>query len=286
MIKISLSTVSDIIRSVAAEQIMPRFRKLTEGDVEMKSANDPVTIADKESERHLSEHLQRYLPGSVVVGEESFAKDKAIMDHVGREHPVWIIDPIDGTRNFVAGIPEFAVMVALVVKKQSVAAWIHDPNSDDMIMGEQGSGIWLRGKKLKLAGADPTIPTVGLVGARVKKLISDPSVMPQAQDLPPIEIGSCAGFDYPRLFSGEVNFANSEKPRAGFLLYRHTNAWDHVPGLFLHREAGGYSANWAGEPYDMTQNLSGLLFAPSKDVWMRLHASFEPLIRHTLQKAP
>ncbi len=265
---------------------MPRFRKLAEGDVEMKSANDPVTVADKESERHLTERLQAYMPGSVVVGEESFAKDKAVMEHIGRDHPVWVIDPIDGTRNFVAGIPEFAVMVALVDKKKPIAAWIHDPNSGDMIMAEHGGGVWLRGKKMKLAAADPTVPTVGLVGARVKKLISDPTLMPQGGDLPPIEIGSCAGFDYPRLFTGEVSFANSTKPRAGFLFYRHTNAWDHVPGLFLHQEGGGYSANWSGEPYDMTNNLSGLLFAPSKAEWVRLHDLFGPLIQHTLQKAP
>src|ERR1700743_2075316 len=114
MPKIDLKTVDQIIREVAAEQIMPRFRQLAEGDIEMKGVNDPVTVADKEAERVLTERLTAYLPGSVVVGEESFAKDKAIMSHLDNEHPVWIIDPIDGTRNFVAGNPEFAVMIALV----------------------------------------------------------------------------------------------------------------------------------------------------------------------------
>lgn len=284
MPQIDIAIVESIIRDVAAAEIMPRFRKLAEGDVEMKGVNDPVTIADKESERNLTERLTSYLPGSVVVGEESFAKDKAIMAHVDAEHPVWIIDPIDGTRNFVAGIPQFAVMVALVDKRRPVASWIHDPNSGDTIMAEQGGGVWLRGKRLSLAGMNAS--TVGLVGARVKKLISDPTLMPQGGDMPKIEIGSCAGFDYPRLFAGEVSFADANTPRAGFLFYRHTNAWDHVPGLFLHQEAGGYSANWAGEPYDMTQSRSGLLFAPDKEVWIKLHGLFEPLMLHTMQKAP
>ena len=71
------------------------------------------------------------------------------------------------------------------------------------------------------------------------------------QKLPPIEIGSCAAFDYGRLFIGENTFANSTKSRASFLFYRHTNPWDHVPGLFLHREAGGYSADWSGQPYNV-----------------------------------
>ncbi|MDX2028606.1 MAG: inositol monophosphatase family protein [Alphaproteobacteria bacterium] len=285
MPKIDLSKIETIIRDVAAVEIMPRFRKLAASDVEMKGVNDPVTVADKESERRLTEQLTSYLPGSVVVGEESFARDKAIMAHVDAEHPVWVIDPIDGTRNFVAGVPEFAVMVALVDKRRTIASWIHDPNSGDTVMAEQGGGVWLRGKRLKLAAADPAIPTVGLVGSRVKKLISDPSLMPQGGDLPKIEIGSCAGFDYPRLFTGEVSFANSPLPRAGFLFYRHTNAWDHVPGLFLHHAAGGYSADWLGKPYDMTNARSGLLFASDEATWRRLHKLFEPLMQHTIQKA-
>ena len=276
-----LAKIDSIIRNVGITEVMPRFRKLAEGDIEMKGVNDPVTIADKETERRLTEELTAYLPGSVVVGEESFAKDKSIMARIDSGHPVWIIDPIDGTRNFISGTPEFAIMVALVKNRQPVASWIHDPNSGDTIMAEQGAGVWLRGKKVRLAAADDLVPTVGLVGARVKKFISDPVLMPSSNELPPIEIGSCAGFDYPRLFTGDANFANSTLPRAGFLFYRHTNAWDHVPGLFLNQEAGGYSADWSGQPYDMTKPKGGLLYAPNKQVWMRLYGLFEPLILHT-----
>jgi fructose-1,6-bisphosphatase/inositol monophosphatase family enzyme len=281
MANIDLTQIDSIIRDIGRQEIMPRFRKLAAHDVEMKGVNDPVTIADKETEWRLTEELTRVLPGSVVVGEESFAKDKSIMVRIDGDHPVWIIDPIDGTRNFVAGKPEFAVMVALVKKRQPVASWIHDPNSGDTIMAEKGAGVWLRGKKMQLAAADDFSSTVGLVGARVKKFISDPSLMPSVGELPPIEIGSCAGFDYPRLFKGEVAFANSNAPRAGFLFYRHTNAWDHVPGLFLNMEAGGYSADWDGKPYDMMKPRSGLLYAPTKDIWDRLYHLFQPLITHT-----
>jgi fructose-1,6-bisphosphatase/inositol monophosphatase family enzyme len=281
MSKIDLSKIDSIIRDVGAVEVMPRFRKLAEGDIEMKGVNDPVTVADKETERRLTEELTSYLPGSVVVGEETFAKDKSIMARLDSGNPVWIIDPIDGTRNFVSGHPEFAIMVALVKNRQPVASWIHDPNSGDTVMAEKGAGVWLRGKKLRLASGDDLSGTVGLVGARVKKFISDPSLMPSGSALPPIEIGSCAGFDYPRLFAGDVAFANSTQPRAAFLFYRHTNAWDHVPGLFLNQEAGGYSADWSGQPYDMSKPRSGLISAPNKDVWTKLYSLFEPLILHT-----
>src|ERR1700681_1681050 len=103
MPNIDIRAIDQIIRDVAAEEIIPRFRKLAAGDVEMKGVNDPVTVADKQTEIRLTEELTKYLPGSVVVGEETFAKDKSIMAHLDAQHPVWIIDPIDGTRNFVSG---------------------------------------------------------------------------------------------------------------------------------------------------------------------------------------
>ena len=281
---IDINAIDQIIREVGIAEIMPRFQKLAAGDVEMKGKDDPVTIADKETERVLTERLTAHLPGSVVVGEETFAKDKSIMSHLDGSQYVWIIDPIDGTRNFVSGKPEFATMIALVRDRSAVAAWIHDPNTGDTLQAETGSGVWLRGQKLKLVPHDAGYPAAMLMGSRVKKIITDPSVMPNTLDMPPIQIGSCAGFDYPRLFDGTVNFANSTAPKASYLLYRHTNAWDHVPGMFLHQEAGGYSADWSGKPYNFADNMSGLLYAPNKDEWNKVYSWLSPIIEHTRNK--
>jgi len=285
MLKIDLHAVEKIIREIGATEIMPRFRKLAAGDVHMKGKDDPVTVADREAERKLTERFSDYLPGSMVVGEEAVSADKDVLVHLGGDTPVWIIDPIDGTRNFVSGKPEFAVMVALAQKREPVASWIHDPNSGDTIMAEQGGGVWLRGKRLQLAAKEPGFKPFGLVGSRVKQLISDPSIMPAGPEVPEFEIGSCAGFDYPRLFTGEATFANADTKRAGFLFYRHTNPWDHVPGLFLHREAGGYSADWTGRPYDMAEPRGGLILAADKDEWVRLHHLFRPVMRHVVKNA-
>src|SRR5271154_6770951 len=122
--KIDINHINQIIRDVATSAIMPRFRKLAAGDVTMKGKDDPVTVADQESERALTERFMNYLPGSVAAGEEAGAKDKGALANRALDVPVWIIDPIDGTRNFVAGTPEFAVMVALVRGQNPVASWI------------------------------------------------------------------------------------------------------------------------------------------------------------------
>src|SRR5580658_9263838 len=103
MTKVDISAVSQIITETAAQEITPRFRKLAAGDVQMKGKDDPVTIADQETERHLTEQFTAALSGSTVVGEEGVSRDKSILNRLKGEDSVWIIDPIDGTRNFVAG---------------------------------------------------------------------------------------------------------------------------------------------------------------------------------------
>ena len=105
MTAIDLHTVDDILREVASQEIMPRFRKLVAGDVEMKDVNDPVTVADKAAEKALIVRLTNYLPGSFVVGEEGFAEIPEILSRLQGDGDVWVIDPIDGTRQFVEGHP-------------------------------------------------------------------------------------------------------------------------------------------------------------------------------------
>ncbi|MDR3449294.1 MAG: inositol monophosphatase, partial [Alphaproteobacteria bacterium] len=160
MPKIDIDAVTEIIREVGIAEIMPRFRKLAEGDVEMKGVNDPVTVADKAAEEALAARFADIAPGSVVVGEESHAKDAGIIAHFSGDQDVWVIDPIDGTRNFIGGKPEFAVMVALVRRRKTVGAWIHDPNTGDTLTAEQGSGVWLDGNKMHLACKDKAVPSI------------------------------------------------------------------------------------------------------------------------------
>ena len=93
-----------------------------------------MTIADKEAESALSARLLGLLPGSKVVGEEAFAYDSGILRQFFGESPVWIIDPIDGTRNFTRSSPEFGVIVALAKQNQVVAGWICDPTSGDVVV--------------------------------------------------------------------------------------------------------------------------------------------------------
>ena len=275
---IDLAAIENIIAEVAATEIMPRFRRLEQSDIEMKGVNDPVTVADKAAEEALIARFQDILPGSVIVGEESFAKDTRILSRFSGDEDVWVIDPIDGTRNFIEGRAEFGVMVALVRRKKTVAAWIHDPSSGDTLAAEEGGGVWMRGQKMRLAGHDPKIPRLGIIGSRLRSALSKPRVVPVVAALPALTIGSAAAFDYARMFTGEKLFANSQAPRATFLLYRMSKPWDHVPGLFLQSESGGYSADLFGDPYDMENGKRGLILAPDLGAWTSLYHAVKPVL--------
>lgn len=138
MSAVDLSKVAAIIAEVSAAEIMPRFRNLAAGDIRKKKGDETVTVADEVAERALTPRLMALLPGSVVVGEESVAEKPELMDLLAGDAPVWVIDPIDGTRNFAAGKAEFAVMLALVRHNETLAAWILRPITGASYMAEAG----------------------------------------------------------------------------------------------------------------------------------------------------
>jgi len=107
-----LDRVARLIREVAETEILPRFRRLEEHHTWEKRPGSLVTVADEAAEKRLEDGLLRLAPGSVALGEEAAEKDSSIFERLLDDEPVWIIDPVDGTKNFAAGRPEFAVIVA------------------------------------------------------------------------------------------------------------------------------------------------------------------------------
>ena len=107
---LSSDAVLDLLREVAAEVITPRFRSLTAGEVMEKNPGDLVTVADREAEVLITARLNDAYPDAVVLGEEAFAADHSLMDrYLSAEH-AFTVDPVDGTKNFVNGSPDHAVM--------------------------------------------------------------------------------------------------------------------------------------------------------------------------------
>ncbi|NUR31589.1 MAG: inositol monophosphatase, partial [Catenulispora sp.] len=122
----------------------------------MKGPLDPVTVADREAEELLRTHLTAFLPGSVVVGEEAVSEDPLLLRALTGEAPVWVVDPIDGTRNFVAGSGRFSTLVSLAVGGVLQASWSYAPVLDRIGTALAGHGAWVDGVPARVAPpADP-----------------------------------------------------------------------------------------------------------------------------------
>src|ERR1700709_1947023 len=107
--------LANVLRDAAKAEILPRFRRLDPATVRQKSeAIDLVTEADEQAEHFIRREVAKILPQAAFVGEEAVAADPALLDQVGTADLVVIVDPVDGTANFTAGLPLFAVMASVV----------------------------------------------------------------------------------------------------------------------------------------------------------------------------
>ena len=124
--------VAALMREVAAREIMPRFRALADHEIEEKEKGELVTVADRASEAWLTPRLERLRAGSHTLGEEAVATDASLMSRLGNDVPLWTIDPVDGTANFVAGRETFGVMLSLIEKGEVTRGWIYLPVTDEL----------------------------------------------------------------------------------------------------------------------------------------------------------
>ncbi|RDG39368.1 inositol monophosphatase family protein [Streptomyces corynorhini] len=236
-----VAAVEAAVRAAAAAEIMPRFRQLAAHEIVEKSGpHDLVTVADRLAEEHLTAALTELLPGSVVVGEEAVHEDPAVYDALRGDAPVWIVDPVDGTRQFVRGEPGFCTLVALAQEGELLASWTFAAALDTMAIAVRGKGAVLDGVPLRSGAPEP--------GVTLRVAHSHPDYTSQAQknallglDCPDIEARPCgsAGLEYLSVARGALDA----------VAFNWELAWDHAAGLLLVTEAGGAQTTLAGEPY-------------------------------------
>ncbi|WP_217370812.1 inositol monophosphatase family protein [Nonomuraea antri] len=258
-----IDDVTDILREAAHTVVLPRFRDLTAGEVSEKSPGEVVTVVDREAEELITRRL-RGLLDVPVVGEEAVAADPGLVGALSEAPAAWLVDPLDGTANFVAGSPDYAVMAALVRDGETVAAWIVQPGEDRAYVAERGSGAWRDGVRVRREPA-PDDPTK-LRGAALTRFLTPADrarVEAAAPGFAALGPGArCAGTDYPRLADGELDF----------VLFHRLLPWDHAPGTLLLTEAGGVAGHLDGVTYLPTTTKVGLLDAADPGCWERVRA--------------
>lgn len=218
-----------MIAEIAEEEIAARFGKLSEGDIDTKTGpNDYVTEADHAAEARLKKALCGLYPGAAFIGEELAAADPSIIDELCGDGAVWVVDPLDGTRNFVLGRKEFGTMVALVENGETRAGWIYAVPDHAFAMGSKGDGATWRGETLA-----PLTPASGpLVGFRAVGNMAEPwknRLIPKLRERFETETVRCSAYGYVHLLRGMRDFA----------LYSRCWPWDHAPGILMLGEIGG-----------------------------------------------
>jgi fructose-1,6-bisphosphatase/inositol monophosphatase family enzyme len=255
--------LATILRDASRAEALPRFRRLDASMVHAKTeAIDLVTEADVATEQVIKARIAEWMPQALFVGEESVAADPALLGRLADAELAVVVDPIDGTANYAAGMPLFACMASVVSGGETIAGIIYDPMGDDWIMAEKGGGAWLRrpnGESVALHVAEP-LPLEEMVGtASVAYMPAErrPQILENTSKVRLLSNFRCAGHEYRIFASGHTQFSS----------YNKLMPWDHLAGVLISQEAGGYAARMDGSAYQPHHVDGGLLVAADRASW-------------------
>lgn len=241
--------VAGLLADVADRLILPRFGALGSEDIEEKKPGDLVTVADRDAEVEIARVLRAAEPGVLVVGEEGVFTDPSSLDALPHAEHAWVIDPVDGTRNFARGRADFAVMLAEVRSGETVRGWIWQPIHCRMYIAERGAGVTRNDERL---APPPPSPREVPLGASYLPVPGE-----EQADVKLIRSWGSCGIDYPKLIEGELDF----------LSYRSMFPWDHLAGALMVTELGGRIATDTGVDYHSGVIGRRLLSAMDPRLW-------------------
>ncbi|SHF04841.1 myo-inositol-1(or 4)-monophosphatase [Litoreibacter halocynthiae] len=237
---------------VAGRSLVKDFREVENLQVSMKGAGDFVSRADTAAEAIIKEQLMDARPTYGWVGEES--------DPIEGTDPTrrWIVDPLDGTTNFLHGMPHFAVSIALEHKGEIVSAVVYDPAKDEMFVAEKGEGAFMNEQRLRVSGRHKMIESVFATGLPFGGSKHLPAAL---QDLARL-LPQCAGVR--RWGAAALDLAYVAAGRYDGYWERGLNIWDIAGGVLLVKEAGGFI-----EPIREDQSLleGGQMIAANPDIF-------------------
>lgn len=221
------------LADAAAAVIRPAFRQKV--PVDIKPDNSPVSLADRDAERAIRAALATHRPDHGIIGEE-FGSERADADWV------WVIDPIDGTKSFLAGKPTFGTLIALLYRQQPVLGVIDQPIVGDRWIGISHEGAWHNGQPATVRAcpllARATVATTGPSYFNADGLAAYGRVLAAAQT--PIWGGDCT--NYAMLASGHIDIVIEQ----GLKLHDFAALVPVVTG------AGGRMTDWSGAPLTAT----------------------------------
>ncbi|MBY6046294.1 inositol monophosphatase family protein [Vannielia litorea] len=236
----------------AGRSLVKDFREVENLQVSSKGPGDFVSRADMRAEEIVKEDLMGARPTYGWLGEEGGGEDG--------EDPTrrWIVDPLDGTTNFLHGLPHWAVSIALEHKGEVVAGVVYDPAKDECFWAEKGAGAWMNETRLRVSGRERMIECIFATGLPFGGRPELPETLKACARLLP----TCAGVR--RWGAAALDLAYVAAGRLDGYWERGLNAWDIAAGELIVREAGGFV-----EPMDEGQRVleGGALIAANPTIF-------------------
>lgn len=235
--KLSSANINVMVRACrkAAKILIRDFGEIEKLQVSLKGPGDFVTMSDKKVEKILIEELQKARPNYSILSEEigKISNDESFK---------WIIDPIDGTSNFLHGIPHFAMSVGLEHNEEIVCGIIYDPIKDEMFVAEKGNGSYLNNQRIRVSSRSKLKDCIIFTGgpthdSKDRELALKEYNNFSSKVLIPIRKMGSASLDMAYVAAGRCD---------GFW-QRNLSYWDIAAGIILVKESGGFVTDFNGE---------------------------------------
>ena len=219
----------------AAKILIRDFGEIENLQVSLKGPGNFVTASDIKVEKILVEELQKARPTYSILSEE-------IGEINNNESFKWIIDPIDGTSNFLHGIPHFAISIGLEHDKEIICGIIYDPIKDEMFVAEKGNGAYVNNKRMRVSSRSKLKDCIIFTGG--------PRQNPKDKELFFVEyknFSSIVKTPIRKMGSASLDIAYVAAGRCDGFWQRNLNYWDYAAGIILVKESGGFVTDFNGE---------------------------------------
>ncbi|MFC4303049.1 inositol monophosphatase family protein [Cohnella boryungensis] len=242
----SFTAVAVNCASKAGEWIKSKIGSITQLDTKY-SMQDLVTEVDKGAERMIRNLIATHFPNHSFLGEEGVepgpeASAKAL-EEMGDAEYLWIVDPVDGTTNYVHGFPFYSVSIALAYRGQVIVGVVYDPSRDELFVAERGKGAYVHGRKMSVSSEKTLSQSLIATGFPADPIVALPANLKNMQALAPkvrnLRVAGSAALHLAYVAAGRLS---------GF--WEHNlSAWDIAAGALLVEEAGGRMSDMENGPY-------------------------------------
>tara|TARA_B100000700_G_scaffold295705_1_gene358852 strand:+ start:1048 stop:1836 length:789 start_codon:yes stop_codon:yes gene_type:complete len=218
----------------AAKTIIRDFGEIEKLQISVKGPGDFVTASDKKVEKIIVDELQKARPSYSILSEEcgEIKKDQSFK---------WIIDPIDGTSNFLHGLPHFAISIGLEHENEIISGIIYDPIKDEMFTAEKGNGSYINNQRIRVSSRsklkDCLISTGGprYISDKKDVILEEYKKFTSKVNIPVRKFGS-----------GSLDLAYVAAGRFDGYWQRDLHYWDIAAGIIIVKEAGGFITDFNG----------------------------------------